>query len=323
MGLFIFFVFAVCALVLIGLAGWMFSSSRKERRLWNQLQQTGAVAEGEITQHLIKGQWLQMLLALISLFSSSHAGGGTTQHAVVFKFEVPDGERKKVYSVERPIAALSNLKVGDKVTVHYLLTSPTVARLATEKSQGGSTQLVAVIVGLIGAVLLIAGVFAGLGSDRDERAREASRTAYILNLSATPDPGEKTATANAQATSAAADVKMLALIRADFGDKLPEWQKVTDMEPHRLDSEVKNFMWVDYGYCSPGEFYAMFWQRISDRITINNELHVYYEGYGYYKGAVPDTCYPKTYSQVWSRRQNADLGDGWFAIEGARLIKLN
>lgn len=323
MGLFIFVVFAVCALVLIGLAGWMFNSSRRERRLWNQFQQQGAVAEGEITQRLIKGQWLQMLLALLALFSSSHAGGGATQHVVVFKFEVPNGERKKVYSVERPIGTGSSLKVGDKVTVHYLPASPTIARLDTEKSQGRSTPIVAVIVGGIGAVLLIAGVFAGLGSDRDERAREASRTAFTIARSATPEPAEKTATAYAQATSAAEDIRVLALIRADFGDQLPEWQKVTDLVPHRLDAEVKNFMWVDYGYCEPGKFYAMFWQRITDRITINNELHVYYAGYGYYKGTTPDACYPKTYAQVWPRRQNDDLGDGWFAIESARLIKLN
>lgn len=323
MGFFIFGVLALTALILWALAAWMVSTGRREKALWALLAQQGVETEGEVTQRLSKGQGLSAFLALLALFSNSHTSPSTVRHFVVVKFEVPDGERKKVYTIERPVGAGNALAAGNKVQVHYLPSSPINARLSIEKATGKTSLILAGVIAGLGALMMVMGVVLGMSSERDSQARDASRTAFVLRLSATANPQEKTATVYAAATTTAHDANKLALIHADFEDKLPEWQKVTDLVPHRLDSEVKNFLWVDYGYCAPGKFYAVFWERITDRITINNELSVYYAGYGYYKGTTPDECYPNTYSQIWSRRQNPDLGDGWYAIEGARRIKVN
>ena len=317
----------------VGLAIWgivLLRRGQAERRIWSALNSNGASALGEVVEVMTKGQTLQVIaiiLDILTVLASSRAptmsSSSTITYYATVRYPVPQGTENKAYSVIRRVKNRDTYKVGDKVEIRYLPQSPEVARLAAESQSTAQFQITGWVLIGIGVVCMLFGVLIGVGNSTSTSQRNATSTAYMLQLSATPDEAQKTATAVAATATAVADIANVKALESAFKADIAQWKQVDDLKAHRAEDAKSLAIFIDYGRCASGKFYAIFWKRLTDRLTIGDVLTFYYAGYGYYENASPDDCYPKdVYSQVWSRHENPHLGGGWYAIQGAIDIKL-
>ncbi len=155
-----------------------------------------------------------------------------------------------------------------------------------------------------------------------ESQKAATATAYIVQLSATPDESQKTATAQAATATMQADAAAVAQIRQALSGRIPDWKKVTDRTMHRVLPPETDLhlgeLEIDYGYCEREYFYTYVWLEVTDRLRFDSELDTFFDGYGYVEELEPADCYPKELSQVWLRdRSGSNLGQNWYAVSGA------
>jgi len=289
--------------------GWMFiRASNASRQTDATLAKEGVKVEAEI----INQRWASRYRSAPYYF-------------ITYTYSYQD----QAFREERAIhsADYHRLKVGDHIAVLLLPSNPkthiiisgAVETFNTDQMRlsGGIIVGVGMFVCLLGAAM----PFIPTG----EAQRSATSTAYLLQLSATPNVAEKTATVVAATATAQTDQTTVAAIKAGLTSRLGDLKEAADTTMKRLRGAETGLglgeIEIDYGLCPKDQFYVYIWLRITDRLKIGNELDTYFDGYGYVEGANPADCYPKELAQVWLRASGS-LGGDWYAVSGATEQKL-
>jgi Protein of unknown function (DUF3592) len=259
------------------------------------------------------------------------AGGrGPTYYFLSYQYTVkdPDGQAKKFTNEEAVSSAdYHRLKLGDPIKVRYLPDNPNVSRLGSGVHAAFNSpmmQLSGNVCVYIGVALAIFGVILAVGQTVSDNNRAASATAYMIQLRATPNTAQKTATVQIASATAQSDRITVNNIRNGLASRLADWKTVDDRVMHRVlppetDLNLKEVE-IDYGYCANGAFYLYVWTRIDYRLDLKYEIDTFFDGYGYVEGSTPPNCYPREFSQVWLRNGGA-LGDDWYAVSGTTVLK--
>jgi hypothetical protein len=285
-----------------------------QKQLDAQLDQQGVDTDAEIVNNR---------------FETSSRGRSNYYVSYQFMVQQPDDQPRK-FTNEYAVSSADYqwLKLGDQIQVRYLPTDPKTSRPGSG-IRGAYTSRTTRLNGLMciftGVALIIFGIILSAGQAIAESNSAASATAYLLRLSATPNPAQKTATVQSATATAQIDRSAVTTIRAALAPRLADWKKVDDRMMHRVLPPETDLnlgeVEIDYGYCANGSFYLYVWLRRTGRLDLKYEINTFFDGYGYVEGSTPPKCYPSELSQVWLRNGGALEGD-WYAVSGATTLKV-
>ena len=286
-------------------------------RLWSRISTAEKQTDADLAARGVSAQ--------AEVVNHRSSIGKTSSYYITYQYTVQTpGGTPSTYTSEDAIRGSDyrDLNLGDQITVRYLPDDPKTVRIVSGARPANTAQsylVSGIILICTGVGLAIFGIILFIAGVNSTNRKAAQATAYTLQLSATPNERQKTATVQVAGATQQADLAIVNQLRDALAPRMAEWRKVTDHATHRVlppETDLNlDEVEIDYGYCNSDHFYTYVWLQ-QERTNLGYEIFVTLRGYGFVEESQPQSCYPKEFGQVWLR-DAGNLGHNWYTVNGA------